>query len=135
MSASGVTRVTVVALALTVVGVPVARRLCGLSCEAAASPSEAARTPRHCPIHAAPSESTVPDSRPNPCGHGHGGDGALVTASASPIKAGARTGDAPAPLVLAARESGWSGPCGWPSGFDRRSTVPPPVARHPVLRL
>ena len=135
MSVSGITRVTVVALALIVAAVPVARQLCGLSCEAAAPPSEVAKAPRHCPAHPAPAGPTAPESRPNPCGHAHGGDGALVTASASLAKAGARTWDAPAPLVFVAPEPERLGPCGSTDGFDRRSTVPPPAARHPVLRL
>jgi hypothetical protein len=135
MSAPALTRVTIVALALTVAGVPVARRLCGLSCEAAASPTEVAKAPRHCPAHPAPAAPTVPESRPNPCGHGHAGDGALVTASASLAKAGARTWDAPPPLVFVAPEPERLGPCGWSDGFDRRSTIPPPAARLPVLRL
>lgn len=134
MSVSRITRVTVVALALTVAGVPVARRLCGLSCDATMSPSEE-KAARHCPAHPAPPEPAAPESRPNPCGHGHGGDGALVTASASPVKAGARAADAPAPLVFVSCESGALRPCGWSAGLDRRSTGPPPAARQLVLRL
>jgi hypothetical protein len=135
MSVSGMTRVAVVALAVAVAGVPAARRLCGLSCAAVASPSSAAKVPRHCPAHPARPDPTAPESRSNPCGHAHGGDAAFVTASSSPAKAGARTWDAPAPLVFDAPQGEPLGPCGWSFGFDRRSTLPPPAARHPVLRL
>ena len=135
MSVPAITRVAVVALTLAVAGVPVARRLCGLSCESVASSSESSRAPRHCPAHPAPALPSAPESPPNPCGHGHGGDGAVVTASSSLAKTGARTAEAPAPLPAAASESGILSPCGGTAGFDRRPTVPPPAARHPVLRL
>lgn len=135
MSVPAITRVTVVALTLAVAGVPVARRLCGLSCESVAASSESAPAPRHCPAHPAPALPSAPESQPNPCGHGHGGDGAVVTAASSLAKTGARTAEAGTSPPAVASESGVLSPCGWPAGFDRRPTVPPPVARHPVLRL
>ncbi|HZI65368.1 MAG TPA: hypothetical protein VFF17_02275 [Thermoanaerobaculia bacterium] len=44
MSVPFATRATVLALALTVAGVPIARRLCGLTCDATPSPAAARRT-------------------------------------------------------------------------------------------
>lgn len=137
MNVPGIARATVVVIALAVAGVPVARRLCGLACDAVPAPTEAASgtTAPHCPAHPLPPEPRTPDDRANPCGHGHGGDGALRTASAGFARSGAHTSETPAPEVPLA--SGPSVPtrCGWSGGFDRRLVSRPPAADRPVLRL
>ena len=135
MSVSLVTRATVVALALTVAGVPIARRLCGLTCDAAPSPASASAHGRHCPAHPAPPGGDAPKTRPNPCGHAHGGDGALRTASAPLAKAGARDSEPAAPLVLHATHPIRMAPCAFRREVDRRLALPPPAVRRPILRL
>jgi len=138
MSISRLTRATIVVLAMAVAGVPVARKLCGLVCEAApalADNGSAAHAP-HCAAHpAVPSEPEPPGPRPNPCGHGHGGDGALRTASSSLAKSGERAAGAPVALAVPAAEAGRAVPFAWRRDVDRRQALPPPVARRPILRL
>jgi hypothetical protein len=137
MSVPGITRATVVVLALTVAGVPVARRLCGLTCEAIPDrpqTADAARAP-HCAAHPPPSGPSTPEPGPNPCGHGHGGDGALLTASAGLAKSQARSLDVPAAPGVAASDPARAVPCARLTDVDRRQGLPPPAARHSILRL
>lgn len=137
MSVRGVTRATVVALALTVAGVPVARRLCGLTCEAIPAPAETAGRAHgsHCAAHPPPSERQDPESRQNPCGHGHGGDGALLTSYVGIAKAGARSFEVSAALLITVSDPARGVPCAWQTDVDRRLAMLPPAARHSILRL
>ena len=132
MSAPALTRVIVAALALMVAGVPVARRLCGLHCDALPASADA-RTPpaRHCPAHPAPPLPTKPA---DPCGQTHTGDGALVTASAS-FARDARLSETPTDPAIPASGPSLAAACGWQAGYDRRLSVPPPADRRRILRL
>lgn len=137
MRVPGITRATVAVLALAIAGAPVARRLCGLACEAAPALAGAAGAPRapHCAAHPPRPDRATPDTDPNPCGHGHGGDGALLTASAAPAKTGVGTGETPAPAPPAASNRSLLAPCGGPAGFDSRPAMQPLSTRRSILRL
>lgn len=137
MNVSVFTRATVIALALTVTGVPVARRLCGLTCEAVSDPAQAtvpAHAP-HCAAHPPASEPGTPEPGPNPCGHAHGGDGALRAASGGLAKSDARSFDVPAAHGFAASDPARAVPAGWQMDVDSRQSLPPPSQRHSILRL
>jgi len=137
MSVPGITRATVVMLVLAVAGVPVARRLCGLTCDAIPDRAQAAGPAHapHCAAHPPRTAPTTPEPGRNPCGHGHGGDGALRTASVGLAKSEAGSFDAPAAPGVAASDRARAVPCGWQMDVDRRQGLPPPAVRHSILRL
>lgn len=136
MNGHGLMRTAAAMFALMLAGVPVATRICGFRCEAAPAVhrAEAASRP-HCPAHPPRPQPVEPYARPDPCGHDHAGDGALLTASASLARNGARQSETPAVPMGPASGSSLLVPCAWQTDFDRRPAIPPPAAHRLILRL
>jgi hypothetical protein len=129
-------RTAAATLALTLAGVPVATRICGFRCDAAppVETAGAASGPR-CPAHPPRPKPATPDSRSQPCGHGHAEDGTLLTASSSVPRNGARHLETPFAPSGPACVSTPLVPCGEGFEFDRDPPRPAPAMRSPILRL
>lgn len=136
MSAPRLLRTAAATLALMLAGVPVATRICGFRCDAAPR-VEAAGTPSgpHCPAHPPRPRPAAPDSRPDPCGHGHAEDGTILTASSSVARNGARYLETPFVPEGPAYVSTPVFPCAARTDFDGDPPRALPAARFRILRL